>query len=736
MKIFLRFHLILGIFLTLALSQNINASGNNNGSIIIDNSGVTNANGIMTNLRTGSASDPFSRCSKNDALDINRCNSFNTNKIMVLQNNSSGGIQAHIGTQNNQAIADEKKGTSEQLNFFTQDEHLFDLDHFREAAQWLSQRDENSQYLGRTGDLSWQQFINQVATGETLYGIVRVRVPLVKSSELDHDDDDDRDEKEDKDDHDRDHSDNNEKHDSDKSQHSSKLSKKSMSRSLNHEQSSKKNKKEHYELEDDDDADDESHQQRTDLCGCRPSKNTNLEPGETICGKKLSQQAKISVKGSLLIDFVKCDQHGDSIPLSQLNQDSHKLYFKVNIPILINPAVSDNQGAMSQLTQIKNLMPAVSDCSSLSNCVLPVNQTIPYQLVDAERKADFLYRTGQNLSASIFSQLSQASQFQLTLPSGYTSAWQEALSKLNISIAQWKYFWRDYYPSKTNIETGDHRPFTQDDIRSNRFIDLPAYMYSGGLVDMHSHVNISGLVYVPQALELEQAGYVTLVNKPVENNKPDDDDAKDKNYSDDDDHKEKKQSSHKSLSKRSSESHANKEKNDDDKSDDDDNKDQCGKKEGDDDDHSDDDDSKSKQDHKRKSSSLKRSSEKNTDDKKHDSEKSDDDDHKDSDQSKPCVKKILSPAMQYIRGAIIVRDAFYIEANKGITLLSNDPDSYSDIPLSDRLGMAGRFKPFRYQSSNNNNGDSNSPGGTNNPNTPGGGAASQNGSEWIEIRAQ
>ncbi|MDX8395477.1 MAG: hypothetical protein R8K22_03585, partial [Mariprofundaceae bacterium] len=37
-----------------------------------------------------------------------------------------------------------------------------------------------------------------------------------------------------------------------------------------------------------------------------------------------------------------------------------------------------------------------------------------------------------------------------------------------------------------------------------KFADMPAQMYAGGLVDMHQEVNISGVVYTPGQLELEQ----------------------------------------------------------------------------------------------------------------------------------------------------------------------------------------------------------------------------------------
>lgn len=47
-------------------------------------------------------------------------------------------------------------------------------------------------------------------------------------------------------------------------------------------------------------------------------------------------------------------------------------------------------------------------------------------------------------------------------------------------------------------------PLTVANIRSSSFEDLPTYLYTGGLVDMHNHMNVSGLIYVPQSAEIEQ----------------------------------------------------------------------------------------------------------------------------------------------------------------------------------------------------------------------------------------
>ncbi len=56
-----------------------------------------------------------------------------------------------------------------------------------------------------------------------------------------------------------------------------------------------------------------------------------------------------------------------------------------------------------------------------------------------------------------------------------------------------------------------------NDVRNPQFEDIPAYMYTGGLIDMHDQVNISGLVYVPQGMELEAKKAVRPARDPQGN---------------------------------------------------------------------------------------------------------------------------------------------------------------------------------------------------------------------------
>ena len=89
----------------------------------------------------------------------------------------------------------------------------------------------------------------------------------------------------------------------------------------------------------------------------------------------------------------------------------------------------------------------------------------------------------------------------MMLPSGYADGWAEAFDKLNITAADWSTI-----PGMTKqfrIPSDASGVMTANVIRSGNFEDIPTYLYSGGLIDMHDHVNVSGLVYVPQGMELE-----------------------------------------------------------------------------------------------------------------------------------------------------------------------------------------------------------------------------------------
>jgi len=191
--------------------------------------------------------------------------------------------------------------------------------------------------------------------------------------------------------------------------------------------------------------------------------------------------------------------------------------------------------------------------------------------------------------------------------------WLTAFRTLGLDQAEWR---------ALGFTTRDAAgPFDAAAILDEAFQDIPALTYTGGLVDIHHHVNVSGLVYVPQALELEQKGFKT---EPPER------------------HLEEDEAEHPRRHGRSREDDEECEADDD-------------------------------GEHRTRARSR---------------EDDEDDEHR-------CPEARRIPSWQYVNGAVLVRDGFYLEAKHpgGITLLVNDPTTYSQIRLSTSSGRAVGFRP-------------------------------------------
>lgn len=653
--------------------------------LIVNNTTRAGGIGVMTNLNTSED------CSRQAALYGASCNAFSLagNELQVIQSDSQGNLINQIGVTNSDATSYDNKGTDNQLNYFAPDEHLFDIDKYRNAADQIAQKSVGLP-LGTYGTISFEQFIHNVANARPMYGIVRVKVPLVKNTTVTTESDDDSKHMEKDDDG---HSDDDaDKHDSSKES---------------------------------DDDDSKHSKNKYKMCGetptpecmlCGPGQNTRIIPGNSVCGVKIGMQAKIQVYGSLMFDWVDCKTE-QPIPLADMPSSPRDLYFMVDVPINVNPANPEPvNGTMSTLPQIPNII-GNNRCPGGTPCSLPVNNTIPYSLVSSESKEQFQYETGSQLSEARFNQLTQAEKYSLLFPSGYEKGLANAFSTLGIT--------HDYWNALGFKTPGGAGFIDINQIRSDAFEDIPVYMYTGGLVDMHHHVNISGLVYVPQAMELEQIGLTVAATEEH--------DKECKTHSDDDDSKvddshnmESDDGMHTKSSSDMESDDSSTEKSDDDSS--------C---ESDDDSHSSDDGSK----------------------------------HAESDDDGCCegcagcggkdttTEEVFIPSWQYINGAIMVRDSFYIKARKpgGITVLNNNPNTYSQIELSSSSARGGTFQayPVSSQTGTNSGGDT---GGSNGGSTGGstgsgsgsGGSGSGGddagnngqqqginpGSQWIEIRPQ
>ena len=636
--------------------------------IVFDNTANPGQPGILTNMST----DYSPACSKSDALESSRCNSFaiTGSDVQVLQRASGGGLVAEVGVGNANVGDYERYGTDEQLDYFAEGEHLFNLDDFRQAADWISGLNPGLPE-GTYGTISWTQFIKNVAKGRTMYGVVRVKVPLENKGPG--------------------------------------------------ENIFKRRSERVYGL---------CGKNKQKKCGCAPGGDgdTKIAPGESVCQTKIPNDAAINVRGALMFDFVDCDT-GKPIPLNEMPASPRAVYFQVEVPINVNAANVDAQGAMATIDDIAGV--SVHQSCGATPCSIQISQPIPYGLVPASAKDQYRYDTGSELTQQVFEALPMADQYHLLMPSGYAQGWLDAFRTLGISPQAWSDL------GFRVPQTGGS--FTLDDIRSDRFQDLPVYLYTGGLVDMHHHVNISGLVYVPQAMELEQKGQDISVKGNGTKEHDGDDEDDDSHHSDDD---------HGIVAKSREVEESG-----------------CGVNKGgdhEDDDHDEDDDAGKSGDYETSGYALSSSRQARSgggyvsDDKHLD----DTDDHHDDEDDEghhggtcPGSETQSIAAKQYINGAIIVRDGFYLEAEQagGVTLISNDPDSYSQIKVSEKSGAAGDFQAFVGEAGSGSGSGGTGSGGSGNGagggagggNAGGGGGAGVGagangiqGPQWVEIRPQ
>ncbi len=374
-------------------------------------------------------------------------------------------LQLYIGN-NATVVSDKNFGTKKAFNFFAAGQHLFDLNRLRSTADWLSM-DKNGDLIpdnitpdpgvpyGTYGTLSMHQFLDNIVNGRTMYGMVRVKVPLQLNSGAGG------------------------------------TGKNALNKVVNANTI--------YGF----------CSSTVGLCACAPGTGfKSIKRGTAACGMTMPSTAKVKVKGALLWDFVD-NLTGNPIPLAQLPFIPRALYFKVEIPIMVDWSGDLNDdGAVDNMPYIKSLTGAMTGTSpiNITNTITPID----FLKVTASAKAAYRFATGKVLTAADFALLNRPTQYHMLMPSGYESGWADAFNKLNLTAKTWN----SLPPatcvsqsggncSKFAVPPGMTGIMSADDIRSGGFEDIPTYMYSGGLIDMHSHVNISGLVYVPQGMELE-----------------------------------------------------------------------------------------------------------------------------------------------------------------------------------------------------------------------------------------
>ena len=666
--------LIIALFFLAYTVPGLSDVDDNDAHIIIDNTAGLLNSAIITNMQTTKSED----CSKHDVLTKNRCNRFalnGDNDIHVIQADAERNLVDMIGVANTGSTSFDNKGTSKQTYLFSDDEHLFDIDEFRTIANDLTSQSTDDLPEKSYGSITFEDFLKNIKNNTTMYGVVRVKVPVViessspgtppaggESDDGDGGDDSSDDGGDDADDGSDDGNDDVSDDSADDDRKDDDSSPRAFKKGKRVKMCSGKKTKE--------------------CAFCGPAKNTVIAGGETICGVDLPENAQINVKGSLLFDWVNCKDERP-LEISEFPSDPQKISFGIGMPLNINASNQNvSTGTMASIESIQAITGS-SKCTSGSACDIEMSVSMSYSLVPESIKRQYLDEQGRPLTAEIYASLKPADQYHMLFPSGYAESWSEVFDKLNISQSQWNDTWNMYVEDST---------VTASSIRKSSFEDVPALMYTGGLVRINHHMNVSGLIYAAQAIEISQLGVGGLEAPTVETCVPssdgsgdDGDDGEDDGThgeddgtTDDDGGISDDSSTDDDVSDgtvdscRKSESH---------KSDDDGGEDDTG-----DDDHS--DDAATDDDH-------------DSDDPSHDDDGSGGSISSGKPTSTPSTTpsaKPFTPSLQYLNGSIIVRDGFYFEALKpgGITLISNDPDTYSNTRVSKNNGR--NFIPVTHDS--------------------------------------
>lgn len=472
----------------------------NNSSVILDNTANGGYDAISTNLNF------VSGCAKSESTvgvkpagsqDINGqgINTINIwNFRVVNPSEQFDKITVSVGNPYYTVSKNLAQTPSRATKHFADGSHLFDLDRFRQAADWLYDTTTGTSNVtpisslteGTYGTITMQQFLENIRDGKVMHGITRVLVGLQKGACAPN------------------------------------------CGTAKNSQGDPVSEANLYGYC--------AQGNTAGLCACAPSRRTDrplghfdaIKPGVALCKDSenndisLPSRAKIMVKGALLWDFVDYQEkdangHYKTIPLAELPYFPRELYYMVDIPIIVNSAFNgDYCGGANYLgcttgnsisNEFSSSMTRVAGASYDSNAQYggvyrPFGSSnvnsITLDMIPPTSRNYYQYRTGQDLNQDRLNALPASERFHLMMPNGYTLRWSEAFRDLNLTAGNWKALGFKI-PTAAPLNT----PLEERMIRNDQFEDIPVYMYSGGLIDMHHHVNISGLVYVPQALEIE-----------------------------------------------------------------------------------------------------------------------------------------------------------------------------------------------------------------------------------------
>lgn len=488
------------------------------GAIIIDNTPNPGTPGIVTNMNTNVGGKNFGAG-----------NAFNINGIQVMQRDISitpHALKDEAGVTNTASTSYSNYGSTRQTNYFANGQHLFDLDRLRRTANWMrvpsgmigstafatipDATTGNAANLmtaaipanqiaatssgacitqglrttgmgtpigmpvgschpaGTYGVITWREFLDNIKNARTMYGVVRILVPLQLGKAA------------------------------------------STNNALNQTVGAAKI----YGF---------CAAGAGEWCADSPTSNTDIKGGATVVGNNTGTAISIPaisitagqlrVRGTLMFDFVNgttdtlLGAPGHAIPLSALPFQPRDVYFKVSVPINVNAANDiTGDGILDNLSYINGLTSVITCTTYPCEVTIPNSTTINYLKVPQEAVNAFNFQYGTTYTSNAdpafitkFNSLNKPNQYHLLNASGYVDGWYDAFHELNITAQTWKDIGFDIPPNATLTQ-----PLSEASLRSSTFEDLPVYLYTGGLVDMHHHMNVSGLIYVPQAAEIEQ----------------------------------------------------------------------------------------------------------------------------------------------------------------------------------------------------------------------------------------
>lgn len=475
--------------------QNPPATGNiaAGGGVIIDNTPNPGTAGIMGNMGA----------SVNGNANYAIANAFNIDSIQVMQRDTSTtphSLVDEAGVNNRNGTSFNNYGTSKQLNYFSNGQHLFDLNRFIVAADWLSSNvvpstaanyaahckyptipvssgvavpsnggrwaigNRDCHPAGTYGTISWDQFLENVVNNKTMWGIVHVKVPL-------------------------------------------ELGKVVGSNNALNQTIGKTNI---YGF----------CTSTTGLCSNSPDKNTSLEQGKKVTGKytlaggyTIPANAVIKVRGAIFFDYVNAYADaiypvaGTSIGFDHLPFDAEEIFFNIFMPLNVNASNDKNDdGIMDNIDYINSLTAGINCGSYPCTTVIPDSTSFNSAQSPKEAVDYYNYTYGKNYVGAtdsayitLFNGMNKPNQYHMLMPTGYEQGWADAFAELDVTAGQWAAL---DFSVPASAATGS--PLGINDIRDPAFEDLPVYLFNGGLMSLEGDMNISGLIYIPQAILIEQ----------------------------------------------------------------------------------------------------------------------------------------------------------------------------------------------------------------------------------------